>query len=234
MSQSDPLAELYKLMPALMPKRRIFVSYHHRGDAAFYEFFSLLVHDHYEAVEDRSLERMIDSDNSDYVIQKIRDDYLTGTSCTVVLCGADTPGRKFVDWEIKSSLDKKNTLIGLCLPSNTTRVVPDRFLDNYNSGYALWLQWDALRHGGDYFKGVIEEARLRPAPLINNSRPLRRNNAPEEQGRRPQPGRRIAMPPALQGVPILPSRFPPALPQRPSSQLRHGFSDVLPWLPKGR
>jgi hypothetical protein len=30
----------------------------------------------------------------------------TGTSCTIVLCGAETPKRKFVDWEIKAILDK--------------------------------------------------------------------------------------------------------------------------------
>jgi hypothetical protein len=34
--------------------------------------------------------RRIDSDNVDYVIQRIRDDYISGTSCTVVLVGDAT------------------------------------------------------------------------------------------------------------------------------------------------
>lgn len=63
-------------------------------------------------------------------MRRIRGDYLTGTSYTLVLCGKETPWRKFVDWEIKATLDKQQGLIGLGLPSNPSlngKVrVPDR------------------------------------------------------------------------------------------------------------
>jgi hypothetical protein len=46
-----------------------------------------------------------------------------------------------MDWEIKATLDKQLGLIGLGLPTimikNGNGSVPDRFLDNYRSGYAL-------------------------------------------------------------------------------------------------
>jgi hypothetical protein len=46
-------------------------------------------------------------------MQRIRDKHITGTSCTIVLCGSLTPWRKYVDWEIKATLDKEHGLIGI-------------------------------------------------------------------------------------------------------------------------
>ena len=99
-------------------KRSIFVSYHHGGDRNYYDAFLRLFAETYQVIEDNSVERKIDSDDSDYVIRKIREEFITGSSCTVVLCGADTPNRKFVDWEIKATLDKEHGLIGVNLPTN--------------------------------------------------------------------------------------------------------------------
>ena len=84
-------------------KPRIFVSYHHAGDRGWYEFFAAYFCDTYDIFQDRSVSREIDSDNSEYVIRQIREEYITGTSCTIVLCGTETPRRKFVDWEIKAT-----------------------------------------------------------------------------------------------------------------------------------
>lgn len=72
-------------------RRKIFVSYHHGGDQRFYDEFSRLFHDEWETVFDNSLERQIDSDNADYVMRRIRDNYITGTSCTVLLIGGHCP-----------------------------------------------------------------------------------------------------------------------------------------------
>lgn len=57
----------------------------------------------------------IDSDDDDYVMDTIRDDYLADSTVTIVLVGTCTWSRKFVDWEIYSSLrrDKRNRLNGL-------------------------------------------------------------------------------------------------------------------------
>ncbi|WP_316368957.1 TIR domain-containing protein [Candidatus Thiodiazotropha sp. CDECU1] len=159
-------------------KRKIFVSYHHGGDQWYYNEFSRIFSDTYDVVQDSSLDRAIDSDDPDYVMRRIRENNITGTSCTIVLCGAQTPQRKYVDWEIKAALDKCHGLIGINLPgsilSNNGVFVPDRFNDNYHSGYAVWLQWHELTTQA--IAQAIELANSRPPTLINNSRQMRRRN----------------------------------------------------------
>jgi len=159
-------------------KRKIFVSYHHGGDQWYYNEFSRFFSDTYEVVQDNSLDRVIDSDDPEYVMRRIRENNITGTSCTFVLCGAQTPQRKYVDWEIKATLDKCHGLIGINLPgsitSNNCVIVPDRFNDNYHSGYALWLQWQELTLHA--IAQAIELANSKPSTLINNSRQMRRRN----------------------------------------------------------
>ena len=103
-------------------RQSIFVSYHHGRDRSYYDAFSRLFAESYEVIQDNSVERRIDSDNAEYVIRKIREDYITGSSCTVVLCGAETLRRKFVDWEIKARLEKQHGLIGINLPTNPRQV----------------------------------------------------------------------------------------------------------------
>ena len=57
----------------------------------------------------------INSDDDDYVMDVIRNDYLADSTVTIVLIGRCTWSRKFVDWEAYSSLrkDKRNRLNGL-------------------------------------------------------------------------------------------------------------------------
>ena len=165
----------------LTVKRKIFVSYHHGRDQWYYDEFSRLFDDTYEAVQDNSLDREIDSEAPEYVMRQIREDYITGTSCTIVLCGAQTPTRKYVDWEIKATLDKEHGLIGINLPSNLMNhngkyVVPKRLYDNTQSGYALFFQWTDLVQGVDYLRRQIETANAKPTRLIANSREMRSRN----------------------------------------------------------
>jgi len=169
------------LWELLRPKRTVFVSYHHGNDRNYYDEFERIFADAYEAIEDNSVDRLIDSADADYVIRKIRENYITGTSCTIVLCGSETPWRKFVDWEIKATLDKQHGLIGVNLPTNPltpnrTYTVPDRLYDNSQRGYALWIQWSQLLARPDFLTQQIELANKQPARLMNNSRDLRRRN----------------------------------------------------------
>lgn len=163
-----------------IPKRRIFVSFHHGNDKPYYDALSHWLSSSYDVVQDNSVIREIDSDNVEYVIRNIRENYITGTSCTIVLCGAQTPWRKFVDWEIKATLDKEHGLIGINLPTNLPQqnkyVVPDRLVDNIASGYALWLQWTDLNAGAQFLVTKIEEANSRGRDLIRNTRDLRSRN----------------------------------------------------------
>ncbi len=49
----------------------------------------------------------------DATIKKLIDDALNGTTVTVVLIGAETANRKYVDYEIKQSLASGNGLLGI-------------------------------------------------------------------------------------------------------------------------
>ena len=166
----------------LTPNRRsVFISYHHGGDRQYYTEFSRVFADGFDAVEDNSVDRIIDSDDAEYVIRKIREGYITGSSCTVVLCGAGTPWRKFVDWEIKATLDANHGIIGVNLPTNPltnngTYTVPDRLHDNIVGGYALWTMWATIAANPTTLRTLVEDARSRSAWLINNSRQLRSRN----------------------------------------------------------
>jgi hypothetical protein len=162
-------------------KRKVFVSYHHGGDQAYYNAFSQAFHDTYEVITDNSLSRAIDSDDVDYVMRRIRENYVTGSSCTIVLVGADTHARKYVDWEIKATLDMSHGLIGVQLPSapitaqNTVKV-PDRLNDNIGSSYALWISWSAIMASAQACQYYIEAANAKDKRLIKNSRARRLRN----------------------------------------------------------
>lgn len=163
-------------------KPKVFVSYHHGADRWAYDDFKRRFDDVYDICEDNSVHRKIDSDNPDYVIRTIRENHLTGTSCTIVLCGAETPWRKFVDWEIKASLDKQHALIGVNLPTNPRDVfgyvrVPNRLYDNLRSGFAVWIEWNQLLAGGTAaLREALAKSRLSPRAAIANSRKLRGRN----------------------------------------------------------
>ena len=165
-------------------KRSVFVSYHHGGDQAYYDAFTKAIAATYDILFDNSLERRIDSDNVNYVLQRIRDSFVKGSSCTIVLCGAETPWRKYVDWEIKATLDMEHGLIGVNLPTNPLNgnnryTVPDRLHDNIQSGYAIWTTWATFTASAASVKSTIEQAIVKPAALIvNNREMMSRNQTP--------------------------------------------------------
>lgn len=175
---------LRKLLQALEPpvKHKVFVSYHHALDQAYYEAFSTKFHDTYESIHDHSLDDEIDSDNSDYVMRRIREEYLTGTSCTLVLIGQETYKRKYIDWEIKATLDKQHALIGIYLPTakrsdcGTKIVVPARLNDNITSGFASFVSWAAITASADALDQHIKTAKSKYKSLINNSREKKSRN----------------------------------------------------------
>jgi len=165
----------------LQVKRSVFISYHHGGDQTYYDAFTKAFDTTYDVIFDNSLERKIDSDNVNYVIQRIRDTYIKGSSCTVVLCGAETPWRKYVDWEIKATLDKEHGLIGVNLPNswknaNGNVTVPDRLHDNIQSGYAVWTDWATFTANAEKVKFFIEQAVAKSSELIRNRRVMMSQN----------------------------------------------------------
>lgn len=127
-------------------KRRVFVSYHHGLDQQWYNRFNQLFINVYDILYDRSLQRKIDSEHTDYVDRRIREDNISAASVVIVLCGAETFKRKYVDWEINSCLHYQKALLGIILPTATKNcqgqiIVPDRLSSNIDSGYAHWIHW---------------------------------------------------------------------------------------------
>jgi len=156
------------------PKPKIFVSYHHRNDQGWYDRFSQLFSNVYELFTDTSIERKIDSDDSEYQSRYIREQHITGSSLTIVLCGAETWKRKHVDWEIYATLEKEHALLGVILPTcqktpDGKVIVPDRLHQNCVTGYARFMDWSenpqAIASGISVARNAVS------ARLVNNSLP---------------------------------------------------------------
>jgi len=168
-SSVNPLADWYA---SLLQKPRVFVSYYHGGDQYWYNRFSSIFGSSYELITDRSIEEPFDSTNTNYLRQVIREQHISGTSATVVLCGVESWKRKWIDWETQMTLNKEHGLLGIVLPTHppgNPALVPNRLHDNILSGYAHWIQWT---EDGTTFRHALEEARQRSSQkrLINNSR----------------------------------------------------------------
>lgn len=127
-------------------KPKVFVSYHHVCNQRDYDKFTKLFHETYDIITDTSVDRKIGSDDTEYQMRRIREDYITGSSVTVVLCGKESYKRKFIDWEICATLNKKHGLLGIILPDNPANqngkyIVPERLHNNIQSRYAHFIHW---------------------------------------------------------------------------------------------
>lgn len=177
------LGDLYGLSGFEIKRPRIFFSYQHATDQYYYHEFSRIFHDTHECVYDSSLDDEIDSDDHDYIKQRIRDEFISGTSCTIVLIGPTTYQRKHVDWEIKATLDKQHGLIGIQLPNVVPDpygrvLVPTRFNANINSGYALWqgFTWHELVANPARLNQLVQIAADRDKNLISNPKEIKKQN----------------------------------------------------------
>jgi len=106
-------------------RHRVFVSYYHNDDQYHRNLFEGMFSDYHDIMVSESVE-IGDIDDTrlstDRIRQIIRDDYLRDSTVTVVLVGAHTWQRKFVDWEIGSSLrhtkyNSRSGLLGILLPT---------------------------------------------------------------------------------------------------------------------
>ncbi|MEN6424318.1 MAG: TIR domain-containing protein [Phycisphaerales bacterium] len=156
-------------------KSKVFISYHHDGDQAYYDRFVRLFDAHYEIITDTSLERRVDSDDVDYQQRVIREEHVTGSSVTIVLCGPESWKRRWIDWEIHMTLNKQHALLGIALPTAVTNhlgqiIAPDRLVANINSGYAHWMQWT---EDPQVLRSAIDTARIKARVVqnIRNSEP---------------------------------------------------------------
>jgi len=157
---------------------KVFVSYHHAND----QLRANHLRNTYgsdNTLIDRSLADAYDDKTDDEIFSLIRRYHLKKSTVTIVLIGSETAKRKWVDWEIYSSLRSygdrsKNGLLAIYLP--TAGETPARLQDNIDSGYAVTMKWENI---SSQLSSKIDEAfnNRSKSELIRNSRPRRQRNS---------------------------------------------------------
>ena len=159
---------LFGLRPPA-PKSKVFVSYHHERDQAYYDRFTTVFADGYDIITDTSIERKIGSEDVSYQQQVIREEHITGSSMTVVLCGPETWKRRWIDWEIHMTLNKEHGLLGIALPTASRDaqgrfIVPNRLHANIATGFAQFIHWTEDPHS---LKSAIDAVRSKSSMTAN-------------------------------------------------------------------
>lgn len=131
-------------------RHKVFVSYHAADAVEVLDF----IESHTGAFIPRAIgmeedgSDIIDSTNGDYIKDTIRRKHLKDTTVTLVAIGECTWARKFVDWEIYTSLrnPNRNGLLAIQMPSvsGTKPGLPERLRNNLGTseqeGYAdYWV-----------------------------------------------------------------------------------------------
>jgi hypothetical protein len=157
------------------PRRKCFISYY-GGDKPHVDRF---ITDFGQAFIPKVIgvtngDDFINSTDSDYVMAKIREKYLGDSTVTICLIGSCTHSRRYVDWELKTSLRQgltspPNGLLGILLPyQGTAGHLPSRFRANWNTddrgAYAILKPYPTTRQA---LIGWIEGAFSRRSTRAN-------------------------------------------------------------------
>jgi hypothetical protein len=123
---------------------------------------------------------IIESDNTDYVMRRIRELYLQDSTVTIVLIGKCTWARRFVDWEVQASLRNPsngypNGVVAIQL-WDSYKMLPYRVQLNVNLGYSKFYKYPS---SSTSLSNIIDEAfdaRFDKSNLIDNPRDRFRYN----------------------------------------------------------
>lgn len=160
--------------------RNCFLSYHHDDDQQFTH--ELRDRIRRMRVSDYSLKEDISHLDEDLIYRLVREK-MRRCSVTVVLIGARTGHRKWVDWEMWSSLRsyrntrephrsfRPNGLLGIYLPTKR-HSIPPRLQDNLESGYATCIEWKEVPRHLEKAVNLAYDHRFSRAEFIVNNRPL--------------------------------------------------------------
>lgn len=165
----------------IFSKRKVFIS-HYKGDktevnAFIKEFEDVLIP---KVLGANDNDEFINSTDTNYVMQRIREKYLEDSTVTIVLVGSCTHSRRYVDWEIKSSLQQgrylPNGLLGIAIPRGKTSAhLPERFKRNWKKDGSGYAKFQSYPSSGQQLREWIEDAyqaRTMRASLIDNSLPM--------------------------------------------------------------
>ncbi|MBU1027355.1 MAG: TIR domain-containing protein [Candidatus Margulisbacteria bacterium] len=172
-------------------RRKVFLPYYHGDEDEVNAFVSKWA-DQEKVFIPKALgisdeDDFIYSDKPEYVMTQIRKKYLQDSTVTMVLIGSCTHSRRYVDWEIKTSLRQgegytPNGLIGIVLPSQGNRaILPQRFKDNWNKELKnCYARYYSAPNSADQLRGWIEDAfnaRLSRAKYIVNTSDMMKYNS---------------------------------------------------------
>jgi len=151
-------------------RHKVFISYHHADEDKVNEFVETFA-DERRVFISRGLgigmsDDVVDSKDTDYVMRRIRELYLKDSTITIVMIGRCTWARRYVDWEIQSSLrhgffTTPNGLLGIKLSSYRNYNYPYRLnmnlLEDDEEGdcYARLINYPTRK---DYLGRCIEDA----------------------------------------------------------------------------
>ena len=157
---------------------KVFVSYHHSNDQEKADYLRTTYGEN-NTLLDRSLDEAYEDMTDDEILAAIRQEHLKDSTVTIVLIGSETANRKWIDWEIYSSLRpygsrSRNGLLGIYLPS--AGEAPARLQDNIDSGYAVTMKWENISW---QLESKIDEAynNREKSDLVRNSRKRRERNS---------------------------------------------------------
>jgi len=170
-------------------RHKCFVSFHHEDEdevKSFIESFEECFIPRVLGVSDE--DDFIDSDDTDYVMDQIREKYLTDSTVTIVLVGKCTWARRYVDWEVYSTLrndklNRRSGLLAITLKSAAAysgKKLPARVDDNVTEkeGYARWYKYPPSTASLQTLIDEAFQARTTKTNLIVNTRDRKINNSP--------------------------------------------------------
>lgn len=171
-------------------KRMVFISYYH-GDQEdvnrFVRDFGDVFIPKTVGVKDGDFD--FDSDDPQYIMRKIREKKLADSTVTIVLVGTCAHSRRYVDWEVKASLQQgaslPNGLIAINLPyMGNIGAMPPRVSENVirdekmnDIGYARYYTYPSSKEQLQKWIEDAFEARTTRAKLIKNSNEMMKYNA---------------------------------------------------------
>jgi hypothetical protein len=174
-------------------RRKCFISYHHADQAEVDQFIRTFDHQHNlfiaRGLGAEMATDIINSTDTDYVMRRIRELYLSDSTVTLVMLGRCTWARRYVDWEIQASLrisqtSLPNGLLAIKLPSypGAGGEFPGRLNFNLKQDpaqedcYARWMNYPTTAQNLMVEIESAYQRRFTHQKWIRNPRDFMRNN----------------------------------------------------------
>lgn len=176
-------------MPYYGTRRKVFVSYHQTDRMEVEDFIDKWAERERvfipKALGVSDVDDFIDSNDPEYVMTQVRAKYLSDSTVTIVLVGTCTHSRRYVDWELKTSLRRgsytPNGVMGIILPSSgKSAYLPPRLEANWSpQNVNCYARYWIAPTSAEELAGWIEDAygaRTARAELIENAATMMKYN----------------------------------------------------------